>query len=591
MADRDALPDTPDPIDIAMAELSGDPALDNPARTLLIEQVGLVRAQNRQLGRQRWRDVIITLLGLIFLMIVLSFIWSAARAKSVVVEPFDTPPQLRERGLTPQVLAASIQDSIKVIQELNTRAALQRNIDNAWTNDIDAEVPNTGVSVGELDRLLRARLGNQTHVQGSLVRNPDATVSLTIRATGVQSRTFTGPEVSLPQLTSSAAEYVYGQFEPRLFSRYLTGTGRADEAITFLETAYPRAPESYRSELASSWATALATKGRMAEAVEKGRLAVELDPLNWIAWSNLIGNLYDTEGQEGAARAGRLLERRIELTPSSERSGPELNVLQNYRPLVQDWVGLRDATLRSLDATGGRGALATGNVSASLAETFGQMHDWRGANRALASSPPGNDRDAAILIVHAFRRLEARDYEGARSVLQRFHRLWESDEDVHFTYPFGPCYLAFATSMAGDRAAGDALFAGTGRWVECYTFRAHTIEATGDRRRADAAYARAIRLAPSLPFAYHHYGRALLARGDTARARTAFEAAHRHGPKWADPLKALGDMAAAQGEWKRALAYYEQATPLAPGWRELAQVRQTATAKVATLPWWQRIFG
>jgi hypothetical protein len=105
----DRLPETPDGLEIAMADVSHDPASDNPARTLVTNQTLLINAQVRQLGRQRWRDMIVSALGIILLFGVALFVWSAASSRAVVVEPFDAPPALSERGLTPQVIAGAEQ--------------------------------------------------------------------------------------------------------------------------------------------------------------------------------------------------------------------------------------------------------------------------------------------------------------------------------------------------------------------------------------------------------------------------------------------------------------------------------------------------
>jgi hypothetical protein len=240
-------PTTPDGVEIA---LEADPQGEEPAgiaRLMLREQVALVRAQRHELSRQRIRDYVITGLAALTLLLLGSFTWSAATSHAVVVEAFDTPPALVERGMTPQVMAGMMQDAIGVIQAANLRAAQKRNIDNAWTNDIKVQVPSVGISIGDIDRLLRARLGNETHISGSVVRNLDSTVSLAVRATGVPPRTFTGPEASLPQLTSDAADYVYGRFEPVLFSSYLIAHRTPAETIAFTQEALPRAKPDERA--------------------------------------------------------------------------------------------------------------------------------------------------------------------------------------------------------------------------------------------------------------------------------------------------------------------------------------------------------
>ena len=47
-----------------------------------------------------------TALAALALLLIGAFVWSAATSRGVVVEAFDTPPALVERGLTPQVMGA-----------------------------------------------------------------------------------------------------------------------------------------------------------------------------------------------------------------------------------------------------------------------------------------------------------------------------------------------------------------------------------------------------------------------------------------------------------------------------------------------------
>lgn len=147
--------------------------------------------------------------------------------------------------------------------------------------------------------------------------------------------------------------------------------------------------------------------------------------------------------------------------------------------------------------------------------------------------------------------------------------LWIADEDVAYTFHEGPCYLGLALGLAGRAREAEAAFVRGDRYVACAAFRADVLEARGQQAEADRQYGVAIRLAPSLPFAYHQRALALMARGDTARALTRFRDANERGPRWADPLKGWGDALAAQGRWAEAAAKYAEAEPFAPNWRDL----------------------
>jgi tetratricopeptide (TPR) repeat protein len=529
-----------------------------------------------------------TALAALALLLIGSFVWSAVTSRGVVVETFDTPPALVERGLTPQVMAGMMQDAIGLIQAANVEAAKNRSIDNAWTNDIKVQVPNAGVSIGDIDRLLRARFGNETHIGGSVVRNLDGTVALAVRATGVPPKTFTGTEASLPQLISRAADYVYGQFEPALFAQYLLRDRSPAETVAFVSEAMSRATPEQRGDLAARSATALAILGDTPRALRKYREAISFDPYSWRAWGNYVGEVYAELGEERGVIVGRELVKRIAEAPTDHKpANNDLSLLQNYQPLVQDWTGLLRASAASRTAAGGRNLIVNGSTLAVDAAAEAYRHDDRTAMRMLAIAEPSEDRAAAALLVQGWSRLDKGDAVGAIGPLERFNAMWAASEDLRYNYEGQPCYLGQAYGLVGRSVEAQAVFNKIGKWTACYTAAADVSAAINDARTADLAFARAVTLAPSMPLAYQHWGLALAKRGDFTRAEAMFRKANQTGPNWADPLKSLGDMAARRGAWGDAVSFYDRALSLAPNWLSLNDARRAATKRVEAEPWWK----
>jgi tetratricopeptide (TPR) repeat protein len=91
---------------------------------------------------------------------------------------------------------------------------------------------------------------------------------------------------------------------------------------------------------------------------------------------------------------------------------------------------------------------------------------------------------------------------------------------------------------------------------------------------AQAWYANAVKLGPSIPSGYYSWGVALAKHGDLEGAAAKFKDANLKGPRWADPLKAWGDVLAKQGMIKDALAKYDAALKYAPNWKELKETRE-----------------
>lgn len=558
-------------LDIALAAQRDDLALDSPSRRLIAKQSVLL---DWQITGERFGvtlKAMTALVGLVFAILFGMMVWSASRARAVVLENFEVPPALVERGLTGTVVAHAVQDAIGMIQADVQRELGNQGVANAWTRDVAVEVPQTGVSVGEIDRVLRARLGSETFVSGAVVINRDGTVSITVRASGAAPRTFTGPEEALSSLTVEAAEYLFSQFQPVLYATYLTDNGRAEEALAFFPEAYAAAPKELRPALANNWGTALGAMGDDEGAIAKYRLSLSLNPTDWISWSNLIGSLYEIEGEQGAWLEGQRMIRAVATNPGTQ--APDW---ANYDPLVQNWPRQLKLLLDDRIDNGGQGDF--GPDSASLiADIYARLHDWPAVERTLAAAPPRSAVTAAArLSTRGDRALEEGDIAGAITALTDFNALWEADQDVRFTFSDGRCRLGLALGLSGREAEARRVLADAGRWVACYAYDADVIEMSGDRRAADAAYGRAIALAPDLPFAYHRRGLALMARGEPGLAAGRFRQAHARGPQWAEPLKAWGDALAAQGLWRTAEEKYAEARVLAPAWSELRQAHATA---------------
>jgi hypothetical protein len=95
-----------------------------------------------------------------------------------------------------------------------TGAAINPSSTNYWGDDIKVGIPSTGVSISELERFLREKLGHPTHITGEVVRDAKG-VSLTARAGPLGGRTVSGSDVAIDELVQKLAESMYGITEPR----------------------------------------------------------------------------------------------------------------------------------------------------------------------------------------------------------------------------------------------------------------------------------------------------------------------------------------------------------------------------------------
>ena len=129
-----------------------------------------------------------------------AMMWWASRSESVVVEAFDVPPALAGHGETGRAVASTMLDELDKMQEATRGPAAKLALKSAWTGDIKIDVPETGVSLGEVQRVLRDNLGHDQHIGGTLVEEPDGTLALSVRGDGIRPKTFTGPAADLAKL-------------------------------------------------------------------------------------------------------------------------------------------------------------------------------------------------------------------------------------------------------------------------------------------------------------------------------------------------------------------------------------------------------
>ena len=503
----------------------------------------------------------------------------AFTSKAVVVEAFKAPAALAARGLTGDVVAAGVLDQLQKLQDATRATTRQLNARSAWSSDVKIEVPETGVSIGEIDRLLHQRFGHDVHIDGDLVQTDIGGLALTVRGDGVPSKTLVGGAGDLDKLTIQAAEYVYGQAQPFNFATYLIDTGRYNDDLAFLPGAFLRGTDSQRADLANTWGNVYASLFQPVKAIEKYRLAISLRPDNWKSWGNLVGALASGGSEEAAWQESQRMMRAAALAPKDKQ--PSLINVVNIALIAQDWStglasGLQDAAFN-------RGAGASVTIEGpSIADDYAHLHDPAQAIRYLALSDPDDSlTKAETLLLPAYAALERGDPAAAIPTMEAFWKAWLADPNLQYTYNEQPCMLGLAYGLTGRMAEADAVFRRAGPWAYCFAVHGDVLEHAGDLAGAERIWAEGLRVGPDLSPVYLHRGLSRMKRGDRSGAAADFAMAHLKSSRWADPLKAYGDLYALQRRWDQALARYDEAVKLAPDWAELRAARAAALREAA----------
>ena len=508
----------------------------------------------------------------------------AVTSRSVVIDSFDAPPPLAVNGLSGKVVAAGLLDVLTRIQAANRSGVEQRALSNAWTNEISIEVPETGISIGQIQRILKTRFGHDQHIDGDLVQSETGGLVLTVRGTGVLPKSFVDETRNLEKLLTRAGEYVYGQSQPGLWTAYLSNNDRDEDAIRFAQSAYITSDLSERPYILNYWANAISDRGgeeATREALSLYREAVRLNPDYWIGYHNAMDTLVSLGDEEGVIETGKQMMKRAGGRPgrASEFS------YENYDLAIWDLPAAHSSGIADMESHHGIGTttFATGAANLNVAVIEAQMHDVDRAELRLKTTPVDEKSRPDVATAADARALLAEE----RGDLKEAAREWDSfateyaNPVVSSSGPQFICYAAVTYEKTGQRAKAEAALNAVGKvtLVDCYRFRGDVLDLRGDWAAAQEWYAKAVQLAPSIPSGYYSWGVALAKHGDLDGAAAKLRDANQKGPHWADPLKAWGDVLVKQGNTKGALAKYDEALKYAPNWKQLKEAREAAAKK------------
>jgi tetratricopeptide (TPR) repeat protein len=501
----------------------------------------------------------------------------AFTSRSVVVESFDAPLAFAARGVTGKVIAGGVLDELNRLQAATKSSAAKRGLANAWASEVKLAVPETGISVGEISRLLKARFGHDLHIDGDLVETATGGLALTVRGDGVQPKTFAGATSELNKLTTEVAEYVYAESQPALWATYLSNAGRDQEAIAFCRAAFAGAAKADRPYLLSTWANSLEnTGGSPGEALTLYRAALKIKPDFWIASGNVMNALWLLGDEEGAWRVGEDMRKAAGGRPGR---APEW-YYQNWDSLTWNLRAWLDGKNADADANAGAGT-GLASVGTDIADVEARLHDSVSAELTLQTTKAEATNPNVAAMTHFVRgRLaaEAGDVLRAATEMEAFGTAY-ADPTVSSNFPGYSCWIAPAEEAAGHPDKADAILKAAGTFVDCYRFRADILDGRSDWPGAQKAYADAVALAPDLPAAYYSWGVALAKRGNLDGATAKLKDANQRGPHWADPLKAWGDVLVKQGNTNEALTKYDEALKYAPNWMQLKEAREALAKK------------
>jgi tetratricopeptide (TPR) repeat protein len=512
--------------------------------------------------------------GLVVLLIVCAIgamVWSAMRDRDLVVEAFSVPPDIAERGMTGAVLAGRVLDRFGQMQA-DTIGTIQGagSYRSGNSEQSRLEIPETGVSLSEVDRYLRIWLGHETHVTGDLVHT-DKGLALTVRY-GAQPG-VTEEAQDLPTLIEKSAEHVYASARPYRYVEYLTGKRRYAEALTIIPDLAAQGSPQDRALAYLSWGTIFCRQFKCYDAVGKYREAVRLDTDNPVAHAWLSA----AESNVGHEEQGYLQGRETildwhgpaiaDLDPMEAALLPTLftayvdDLDGDYSDALEKW--------KILAATGWGGYQLDSDAGDSASD-----HDFERATRVAAGVPEknrsGQPNDLMPLTQFGIAWLRE-DWTTTLKWADKTEGVLDARPEgvADERFQFWPQW-AYAKSRAGDTAGANALISKTPLGCDlCARMRGRIAAVNHDWAGAARWFAMVSARSPHIPYADTDWGAMLLAKGDTDAAIAKFKSADEKGPHFADPLEMWGEALMAKNRSDLALAKFEEADKYAPNWGRL----------------------
>jgi tetratricopeptide (TPR) repeat protein len=594
-------------LSLALQKADQNPDLSRAASDYLAEQRHLVQLQithfdeerrlaiaaaKRKRYADRIRNILLTLIALIVLALVIAISRMTIEGindRSLVVEGFTVPPDLAARGATSQALAENLVSRLAAIRSTANRNSL------SFTEEVHAdqaarvkiEIPQTGVSLDEVEHFVHRWLGNQIVVNGEVRNEANGDISINLHIAGVEPIEIRGPSADLDRLIQETAERAFASFDPINYVIYLLHAGRAPDALHAAEdharssTVQGGSPQ----EAADAYALWGGADPDQQRALSRALIAIDLDPhvmVGWIEAARASAELGHDQAANDFYR--KVLETKIEDQTTSLRGGYALAIREAH--IETDRAA---GDFAALDADYTVDPASISNRYARRARVAAALHDQAAGAKELARALDSGPADSFVRKTRWYVSSAAGDWPQALSDAKALvdeetaEKVaapgpdWAGERELALQTVYRP-WLAYAELMNKDVASAAALIDQSPTdCYQCARIRALIAASAGDRAGADRWFGEAVRQAPGLPMAYWQWGQAMLARGDLPGAAKQLTLAHEKGPHFADPLKAWGDVLVKQGRPTEALAKYDEALKYAPNWKELKDAREAVT--------------
>jgi hypothetical protein len=216
-------------------------------------------------------STLVTLIVIGLIVAIIRITMEATNDYSVVVESLTVPSELAARGTTGQALADDLVGRLAAIRSTVRRNSLSSTAEvrGDQARMVRVEIPETGVSLDELEQFLHRWLGHQVLVSGEVRSEADGDLSIALFIPGAGPIELRGPSAGLDRLTQEAAEKVFDGFDPTNYVIYLMASGRGPDALAaaqrFVSSPGLKTGSVQEKASAYSWARTVGSPMRCAK--------------------------------------------------------------------------------------------------------------------------------------------------------------------------------------------------------------------------------------------------------------------------------------------------------------------------------------
>ena len=522
------------------------------------------------------------LLGLTAVLLLSWMAWSASRADGLVIRPLSVPPALAQRGVTGEALAAQLMDRLGVIADSSRSSEAQRQVSATQGDGVSIQIPETGISLSQLDQWLKEKFGRERRVTGEVAIAADGTLVLTTRDGAIALPEQRGTEGELPAMLQRSAEALMQREQPVTYALFLEQAGRNADMFAHARWEIAHGDRTLKS---IGYSILAAGTEDLAEAERLFRKALANDPMgastSYGNFAGLLGSVGRSEEAYGldTKRAALLQNPKAfpTLSPGARRQRVDANGL-SLAIARRDHVTALAQSQRLAQQTL-LGYVPGVNLDLSVGISMAALHDIRGARRVLAGIRPENVNMAARLLYSQIQvAFLAEDWpEVLRLASQRKPGPREAQQ-----FAYDPLIATdYARIRTGRLDEAEARLGSTPlTCAPCVILRGELAAARGQPALADHWFREASRITPSLGDAPFRWGGALMTRGDAAGAARQFQEALRRSPRFPDPQVGWGEALLAQGDAAGAAGKFAEAAKLAPRWGRLHLKWGEALAKL-----------